>query len=171
VFVSIDKATQGAGRPLNTIFTFTLVGFWHGASWNFVVFGFLHGVYLVLYGLWTKLVPRRPRGPLPAILGNLVTMVSLGVSLVLFRCPTWEQAMAMLGIAFGLRAPGADAISIWWFVLLLVCLAVHWLNYRNEDRRPLARVPDWAYALGYGAAWALVVPWAAGYKPFIYFQF
>jgi alginate O-acetyltransferase complex protein AlgI len=171
VFVSIDKATQGAGRPLNTIFTFTLVGFWHGASWNFVVFGLLHGVYLVLYGLWTKLVPRRPRGPLPAILGNLVTMVSLGVSLVLFRCPTWEQAMTMLGIAFGLHAPGADAISIWWFVLLLVCLAVHWLNYKTEDRPRLARVPDWAYALGYGAAWALVVPWAAGYKPFIYFQF
>ena len=171
VFVSIDKAAHGAGRPLNTIFTFTLVGFWHGASWNFLLFGFLHGIYLVTYGLWTQLVPRRPRGPLWAILGNLLTMVSLGVSLVLFRCQTWEQALTMLGIAFGLHAPGGAGISTWWFVLLMVCLGVHWLLYKSSADLRLKRVPDWLYAFGYGAAWALVVPWAAGYKPFIYFQF
>jgi alginate O-acetyltransferase complex protein AlgI len=172
VFVSIDKASHGAGRPFNTLFTFTLVGFWHGASWNFVLFGFMHGVYLVLYGLWTKLLPRRPRGPLAAIAGNLLMMVSLGVSLVLFKCPTWDQARTMLAIAFGLRAPGAEAISSWWFVLLLVCLGVHWLSYKEPERRSLAGLPDWLYAFGYGAAWALVLPWAAqGYTPFIYFQF
>jgi alginate O-acetyltransferase complex protein AlgI len=171
LFVSIDKAAHGAGRPLNTIFTFTVVGFWHGASWNFVLFGFLHGIYLVTYGLWTKLVPRRPRGAVPAILGNLLMMVSLGVSLVLFKCPTWEQARTMLSIAFGLAAPGSGALSVWWLVLLLVCLGVHWLFYRGYDHTRLGRVSDWLYAFGYGAAWALVLPWAAGYKPFVYFQF
>jgi hypothetical protein len=77
----------------------------------------------------------------------------------------------MLAIAFGLSAPGGDTISAWWFVLLLVCLGLHWLFYKGYDQTRLKPVPDWLYAFGYGAAWALVLPWAAGYKPFVYFQF
>jgi len=97
--------------------------------------------------------------------------VSLGVSLVLFRCPTWEQASTMLSIAFGLHAAGAEQISNWWFVFLMCCLGVHWLFYRGYDKR-IDLLPDWAYAFAYGAAWAIVLPWAAqGYQPFIYFQF
>ena len=171
VFVSIDKASQGAGRPLNTIFTFTLVGFWHGASWNFVLFGLLHGLYLVIYGVWSKLVPKRRRGPWAAILANVLMMCSLGVSLVLFRCPTWEQSSTMLSVAFGLHPAGPDQISTWWFAFLMFCLGLHWLFYKGVDKH-LDRLPDWSYAFLYGAAWAIVLPWAAqGYTPFIYFQF
>ncbi len=182
VFVSIDKASQGAGRPLNTIFTFTVVGFWHGASWNFILFGFLHGVYLVVYGMWAQaLAPRRraARGVEKSVwskygapvVANVLMMVRLGVSLVLFRCQSWGQATQMLSIAFGLHEPGGDQISGWWFAFLMGCLGVHWLFYRGYDKA-LDRVPDWAYAFGYGALWAVVLPWAAqGYQPFIYFQF
>lgn len=40
---------------LYTIFTFTLIGFWHGASWTFVIFGLCNGVFMVLQNLYTKI--------------------------------------------------------------------------------------------------------------------
>ena len=77
----------------------------------------------------------------------------------------------MLGVAFGLHTAGPDQISIWWFVFLMCCLGAHWLFYKGYDKR-VDRLSDWVYALAYGAAWAIVLPWAAqGYQPFIYFQF
>jgi D-alanyl-lipoteichoic acid acyltransferase DltB (MBOAT superfamily) len=59
----------GAGRTrfaLATVATFVIVGFWHGPSWNFALFGLYHGMWVVIYGLalrrmpsWTARIPPR----------------------------------------------------------------------------------------------------------------
>jgi alginate O-acetyltransferase complex protein AlgI len=40
-----------------TILTFTIIGFWHGASWNFILFGFWHGVWMTIYTLLNRFMP------------------------------------------------------------------------------------------------------------------
>ena len=145
-----------------------------GPAVNVVIAGALMPVLWILGEPFTFTAPLlRPDAQATLSIGEAARwLLGANVSLVLFKCPTWDQARTMLAIAFGLRAPGAEAISSWWFVLLLVCLGVHWLSYKGQERRSLAGLPDWLYAFGYGAAWALVLPWAAqGYTPFIYFQF
>jgi D-alanyl-lipoteichoic acid acyltransferase DltB (MBOAT superfamily) len=70
-----------------TILTFTIIGFWHGASWNFILFGFFHGVWMTIYTLVNRNLPERvtriPFGRPMAIAFHLVA-VSLPGSL-LFR--------------------------------------------------------------------------------------
>ncbi|MEM6929774.1 MAG: MBOAT family O-acyltransferase [Myxococcota bacterium] len=69
----------GAGRlrfGLATLATFVLIGFWHGPSWNFVMFGLFHGTLVILYGLAARRLP--PRGSAPWLDAALIT-VHLGL--------------------------------------------------------------------------------------------
>ncbi len=70
-----------------TILTFTIIGFWHGASWNFILFGFFHGVWMTIYTVVNRNLPARvtnvPFGRPMAITFHLLA-VSLPGSL-LFR--------------------------------------------------------------------------------------
>lgn len=43
---------------LNVLIVFTVSGLWHGASWNFVIWGFLNGMFLVVFDKWLKLNPQ-----------------------------------------------------------------------------------------------------------------
>lgn len=77
---------------LNLVTVFFLCGLWHGASWNFVIWGFIHGAFLVLersgFASWLKWM-----GPIPSrIYALLVVMVSW----VFFRTETISGAMTYL---------------------------------------------------------------------------
>ena len=45
-----------------TILTFTIIGFWHGASWNFILFGAFHGVWMTVYTLLNRYLPASVKG-------------------------------------------------------------------------------------------------------------
>ena len=91
-----------------TTFTFFWVGLWHGSGWNFIFFGLLHGLYLVLYNLWTNI-----KGTFPAIiiiknkiisifLARLITFFSVSVAWVLFRSESLDGALSIYYSMFGL---------------------------------------------------------------------
>ena len=83
-----------------------LGGLWHGASWTFVVWGALHGSYLVLERLARTYVPDRPLWHTPAgrLFLGLCTFAAVCVAWVFFRAQSFSQAWdivsAMLGGAF-----------------------------------------------------------------------
>ena len=55
-------AQVGLGRFIFAIFTtFVLIGFWHGANWNFILFGVFHGFWMTVYTLLNRVLP--PRSP------------------------------------------------------------------------------------------------------------
>ena len=72
---------------LVTVIAMTLVGFWHGASWNYVLFGALNGCALVANHLW-----RRKQLTMPAALGWLLTMMWWLFVVIIFRSPTLDAA-------------------------------------------------------------------------------
>ena len=95
----------------NVLFTFLLSGLWHGAGWTFVIWGGLHGCYLVLFVLWERLKKRLcwALGSRPwRIAGTAVTFLAVMFTWVFFRSPTVEVAtrtvMTMLGTQ-GLTVP------------------------------------------------------------------
>ncbi|MEN0062111.1 MAG: MBOAT family O-acyltransferase [Myxococcota bacterium] len=64
---------DGAGRlrfAAATLATFVLIGFWHGPSWNFVLFGLFHGTLVIAYGLVARRLP--PRGDRPWVDAGLI---------------------------------------------------------------------------------------------------
>lgn len=74
-----------------TFISMVIAGFWHGASWNFLIFGALHGAALVTHQWWKK-----RKTPLPAPLAWAVTFAFVFSAMVFFRAPDVPQALRML---------------------------------------------------------------------------
>jgi D-alanyl-lipoteichoic acid acyltransferase DltB (MBOAT superfamily) len=88
-------------RYLNLMATMLLGGLWHGASWNFVLWGGLHGLYLMANHAWRALRPARHTTPwrdrpLLRIAPWSLTFAAVVLAWVLFRAETFAGALRML---------------------------------------------------------------------------
>jgi alginate O-acetyltransferase complex protein AlgI len=94
-------------RHINLMVTMLLGGLWHGANWTFVIWGGLHGIYLVINHLWRGICPTALRNSLPAparrALAVAVTFLAVVVAWVFFRAPDLTTAMKMLASMAGLH--------------------------------------------------------------------
>ncbi|WP_426070256.1 MBOAT family O-acyltransferase [Janthinobacterium sp. DSP2-3-3] len=100
-------------RYLNLMITMVLGGLWHGAGWNFLVWGALHGAYLGVHKGWST-VARTLRLPSGTRAGNVVatllTFTAVCIAWVFFRAPDVASALTILkGMAggFGMALPDA----------------------------------------------------------------
>jgi D-alanyl-lipoteichoic acid acyltransferase DltB (MBOAT superfamily) len=98
-------------RYINLLVTMLLGGLWHGAAWNFVIWGGLHGIYLCVNHLW-----HRWRGegatnsPAIKLVCWAVTFFAVVIAWVFFRARTAAGAWQMLGSLFGFEA-GSSAYA------------------------------------------------------------
>ena len=158
----------------NLIITMLLGGLWHGASWNFVIWGGLHGGMLVF---------ERSQGRegfyhnLPKPLRIAITFVIVMIGWVFFRAADLPRAGAYLASMFGLQhaAPGAALISgivyqPYYLLSLGLAALVVWLGKQTWEWTQIMTLPKTAACFGLG--WlALVVLSTQEYNPFIYFIF
>jgi len=102
LYVSLGGNRKGRSRRyVNLLITMLLGGFWHGAGWTFVVWGALHGLYLVVNHVWRALRRRLGRGAetstwLGRRLGQAITFVAVVVAWVFFRSEDLGTAIRML---------------------------------------------------------------------------
>jgi alginate O-acetyltransferase complex protein AlgI len=92
-----------AARYRNLMIVMLLGGLWHGAGWTYVVWGGLHGLYLMIAHLWRDRVGLR----LPAVLGWALTMLAVILAWVFFRAPDMASALNVLAGMTG-RQGGAS---------------------------------------------------------------
>lgn len=91
-------------RYRNLLLTMTLGGLWHGAGWTFVVWGSLHGLYLVVHRIWTQWCEFLGRPHLLTRFVSIgVTFVAVMISWVFFRATNLGTAFSMLQSMAGLR--------------------------------------------------------------------
>ena len=93
-----------SATALPIIFTFTLAGLWHGAGWNFVIFGLIHGVALAINHAWTQW----GKISLPPFIGWMITMLIVVIALVFFRAHSTPEALVILQ-AMGSFSPEATS--------------------------------------------------------------
>ncbi|PPT04932.1 putative poly(beta-D-mannuronate) O-acetylase [Geitlerinema sp. FC II] len=107
-------------RYVNLMVTMLLGGLWHGAGWTFVLWGGLHGFYLVVHRWWEKNTPS-VRSRWYRLGAQSVTFVAIVVGWVLFRATDLAAATAVLQGMVGLN--GFDTIAsrdaVVWIVALL----------------------------------------------------
>jgi alginate O-acetyltransferase complex protein AlgI len=102
----------GQRRYLNLMLTMLLGGLWHGAGWNFLIWGGLHGLYLCVNRLWQEgRAAVVPTSRLAIILSWSITFFAVVVAWVFFRAKTLAGAWQMLGSLFGLGASHAAYVS------------------------------------------------------------
>jgi D-alanyl-lipoteichoic acid acyltransferase DltB (MBOAT superfamily) len=106
---------------LPTFIAMLVIGVWHGAGWNFVLFGALHGIYMAINEAWTFRRRQRKAKPLPVWLttivdrggGHALTVVAFVVAAVPFRAANGAATGNVYSGMFGLG--GVDNIipSAW----------------------------------------------------------
>jgi alginate O-acetyltransferase complex protein AlgI len=185
LYIPLGGNRKGSGRKyLNLMITMLLGGLWHGAGWGFVIWGALHGLYLVVNHWWRSLRSRRstpgatPVAPWQRASAILGTQLAVVVAWVFFRADSLPAALAVLrgmvgvnGIALPARVVALvpDAIVGWglvvrsstaWWVTLRVftSIAALWLiAVLMPNMQELMR--DYDPALDYRPARQVRWPW------------
>ncbi len=157
----------------NLMITMLLGGLWHGAGWNFVLWGGLHGAALVVHRFWRERTADRPSpGPLARGLCILATFYWVSLLWIPFRAGGISQARTLAWAFVFWQSNGSTMLNmgLWWGLLAL--RAAHAAAARLPILRWAHRLPDWAYYALLGAATAAAFSFASTeYEPFIYFKF
>src|SRR5436190_4639746 len=162
---------------LNLIIVMFLGGLWHGAAWTFVVWGLLHGSYLVVERIFRVSFEHKPwASTLPVrVLAGFATYAAVCVAWVFFRASDFMIASRMLGGMFG-QHPHGDAILSTRELSQIGCvtaalIAMHWAMRDNTFETAVMRLPPWTVAaIGSAMICAIIVTQGSS-NAFIYFQF
>jgi alginate O-acetyltransferase complex protein AlgI len=180
VFIPLGGSRAGRWRTYrNLLVTMSLAGLWHGATWGYVLFGFLQGLMLVVHSAFRGWCERRPAlsAALQSVPGTVLrvafTFTCFIYSLVVFRAPSLASAGVMMTRMLA-PSPGDDLTLCThglWITVAVVAIG-HWLGQGQRWKGILERVPVPLRGLGFGTALTLAMllgPYAS--KAFIYFQF
>ncbi len=139
-----------ARRVFNLMVTMLLGGLWHGAAWRFMLWGGLHGLYLVVHGWWERLGLRLPR-----LLAWAVTLLAVLLAWVPFRASSFAAAVEFYRGLFG-----GNGVLLPEIVVRAVPALAHVaqggagaaVSRRCANLEPAARGFVFAVGLGAGAA-------------------
>ena len=168
----------------NVFVVWFLSGLWHGASWNFVLWGVYFGVILALEKLFLKHWLEK----LPAVLQHLYAIVLVVISFVIFRIESMAEALAYLGGMFGIGLGEYVALengislamyqvkSYGWLIIGAVIIALgipKWIWQQLQKQsvgRKMAQVvrPIWYIFLMLVVTAFLI---QSSVHPFLYFRF
>jgi D-alanyl-lipoteichoic acid acyltransferase DltB (MBOAT superfamily) len=84
-------------RYINVMLVFLICGMWHGSSTNFLVWGLLHGLYILIYGVtyakWNRLFSLSESGRIPIIFGTVLTFLAVSFAWIFFGAPSLSSAL------------------------------------------------------------------------------
>ncbi len=157
----------------NLMLTMLLGGLWHGASWNFVVWGGYHGALLSVERMFRR--KTAPEGSQWTALYPLQALITFGLVMigwVFFRAATFHDSIYVLHqMLFVPR--GHQLIPQWQKELALITLLLALFEEKKEWFEKIALGPAWAY----GAVCAILllsvelIGYTEAAVPFVYFQF
>lgn len=177
-----------ARRHVNVMITMLLGGLWHGANWTFVLWGALHGLYLVINNVWRAACARYrlPKVPGSALLGGALTFLAVVLAWVPFRASNlattlivWKgmfQPLPSLTDALATRQEAAYMIVVGLLVVWCLPNTLQWVGSTHTDVSPRrGALLHWRALVGMGLLAGLMFAIAVAHfgkpSPFLYFQF
>lgn len=183
VYVSLGGSRVSPRRRfVNVVATFLLSGLWHGASWNFVLWGGLNGIIVALTR--RDIRPGQPSEKRRRLAGVASTFLLVCLLWIPFRAETLSDAWLILrkigteafaseGYVHLWSSLTADSLTLWALGATLAFVAVEW--WKRDDEHALASVgllPRFARVAVYSACvWATLALAARKTGQFVYFQF
>src|SRR5688572_2984236 len=200
LYIPLGGNRSSKGRVyVNLMLTMLLGGLWHGASWTFVIWGGLHGIYLCvekwIMGMRkpsTRIVDLQDEPQtvtatasfMPAFLKNrqvqlfigaLLTFFLVNITWVFFRCPDFDSAWRMLTSMFGMQNNGAPLLAtidiIKVAVVTVLVLATHWFMRNTSVLAVAQKTKWWVVGLVWASMLILLILSQKSSDSFIYFQF
>jgi alginate O-acetyltransferase complex protein AlgI len=163
---------------INLIITFTLCGFWHGANWTFITWGFLNALYylpLVLadrHKRYTDIVALGRFFPTYKEIIQIASTFSLTLfAWIFFRVNSLQDAYGFIKHLFTsnwLKAPSFQQ----GLPYVLIVLVIEWFQRDKQHALQIDKIPVWGRWGTYYAVLTSILLYAnTGHVPFIYFQF
>jgi alginate O-acetyltransferase complex protein AlgI len=179
LYIPLGGNRKGQVRTqINLMLTMLLGGLWHGASWTFVVWGGLHGSYLIgerwlskslgHYSIWQQ--------PLMRLLLALGTFILVCFTWVFFRASSFEQAIDILAAMLNVSNRSAtlllDSKAIVTAVgMTIAILFVHWQLKDRTLEEFVAKLPWWLVSVSLAGMLYAIATLPGEDRSFIYFQF
>jgi D-alanyl-lipoteichoic acid acyltransferase DltB (MBOAT superfamily) len=177
LYFPLGGSRKGRLRTIfNLMLTMLLGGLWHGAAWTFVVWGGLHGSYLVVHRFWSR-IGWRPLVRWRATaawrwMARILLFHAVCVGWVFFRSSSFAIAFTVFG---RLTVPGVATLAAGpVLIVLFLGLAGQYMppRWRNGFEIELGRWPTLARGAALAVAIATIeILGPTGVAPFIYFQF
>jgi alginate O-acetyltransferase complex protein AlgI len=153
----IKKEKRGVAANMNLLTTMLLGGFWHGASWNFIIWGSLHGISLAVHKIWMLMT-----GKAFARVNNkwwynaiaiLITFHFVCFCWIFFKASDYDTALSMIH-----QIRNDFSLTVWpafannyWSVLIMMAVAyiIHAIpdTYADQVIARFRRIPLVAYLL------------------------
>ncbi len=177
LYISLGGNRKGKARTyLNNMITMLLGGLWHGASWNFVFWGFLHGLYLAVHKFFRNLVPyKKPASKnwwyyCKYAINLLFTLCLANFTWLFFRskdvATTKEYLIGLTRLQWDIPIAALPLL----FLTLLI-LSIDLPQAINDDEYAVLKL-NWVWKTLMACAALLLLFICGGYRaPFIYFQF
>lgn len=175
ILQAFSKATLRTAA-VATLLSMTIAGLWHGPSWNFILFGAMHGAALVVNQVWKK---RKKK--LPAWLAWTLTMAFVNLAFVFFRSPdlatAWRMTVKLVPGTSSLAGrevlAGAHHLGLTTVVPPLVAGAIAAFWGKTADEIATAFQPSFRSALATSAMLLVSFVYMNSLivKQFVYFNF
>ena len=169
VYIPLGGNRKGRVRQIiNLLIVWMLTGLWHGAAWNFVVWGLYYGVLLII----EKFLFSKIQDKVPKAIRWAGTFFIVVIGWVFFFSNSITDAAVYIGRMFGVGCAGFDTNSLFWLagyaILLIVGFLAAVFNKKMFKKVPAAF--KWA-----GCIILFVISVAflisESYNPFLYFRF
>lgn len=181
LYIPLGGNRKGKGRQiLNLLIVWGCTGFWHGASWNFLLWGLYFAVILIFEKLF--LLKRLER--CPSVISHIYALLLILCGWVIFAFDNLSQIGAWFGVMFHFGASQAAGESFWYLLqthwVLFLVLAVGSTEWPGRIWRAAAKKLEskpWlvclAEVLFLGTVFLVSTAFLAGdsYNPFLYFRF
>jgi alginate O-acetyltransferase complex protein AlgI len=176
LYFGLGGNRKGEARTyINLAVVMLLGGFWHGAKWNFLIWGAYHGL-LLAYERWRG--KQSLYHALPLSFRVAITFLLMLFSWVFFRADNLTAAMHYFGAMFGLAKPtsasallAADIYAPLYLVVLTLCAVLVFQRQQAHEWSLKAQTwPRLALLLPL-FVFSLLVMFSQAFNPFLYFQF
>jgi alginate O-acetyltransferase complex protein AlgI len=175
LYIPLGGNRKGEKRTyFNLLIVMLLGGLWHGAHWQFILWGCYHGSLLIVERFNNK---KTFYSRLPGSIQILITFVLMLFSWVLFRAENLTLAMQYFGAMFGLAAPSPAApllgLKIYSPFLLIIFGLSAYFAFNKIQAMDLVEIIDIKKSIAVVIIFivAIAAMFTQSYNPFLYFQF
>jgi len=161
----------------NLWFVFLLSGLWHGASWNYVIWGAYHGLFLILERVFLK----KKLQKMGSFLSTLLTFLIVMFGWVIFRIEETSLIPSYFEKLFSFRGNGeVDTIVSFWWVLGVAVFFSFLTAFKKGKKMEHSFTKEYFSTFQYFSFaivsvflffWSVSFITSTGFNPFIYFRF
>ncbi len=173
VYIPLGGNRYGSGVMYrNLMLCFLLSGFWHGASWNFVLWGLAHGAFLLMDRIFLLRITEK----LPAVVTLPFNFICIVLTFVMFRLVFFADTLNMYAAMFGLQAaplwtPPLEQVMnlraeiVFCIAVTLSFVTPYWFSFEKCSVWTRGVVALFLFLL------SIVTLTSVEFSPFLYYQF